>query len=338
MALAAGWVGSFAMMAFGAEKPAKPGPVEAASAAAPASDAAPAKAAGARKKKKAAGGGAKSAAAADTAKLKTAPGKVYVYKQSAGVPQELEVYFPPDWKPGQARVPGVILFHGGSWTGGTLDQFRRACEYLASRGLVAATANYRMLKKNERAELPNAAAYKRVCVTDAKSAIRWMKTHAEELGVDPARIITGGGSAGGHVSVLATTNPGLNDPADPQGVDTSVVAYLLFNPAFSGQDAADAEVDVLKHLKADLPPALFMFGTQDNWKTGTDAALARLRELGNTRVQLWLAREQSHGFFNAPPWQEVTLDRADRFLVELGLLQGEPTLKLKDGVALEKAP
>jgi hypothetical protein len=155
------------------------------------------------------------------------------YKQSAGLPRQMEIYFPPNHDPATAKVPGVILFHGGGWSGGNLESVPHRLHYLASRGLVAATANYRMLSKAEANQLPAGETRKRVCITDAKSAIRWFKQHAAELGIDPQRIVTGGGSAGGHIAVLATTNPGLDDPADPQDIDTSVVAYLLFNPAFS---------------------------------------------------------------------------------------------------------
>lgn len=268
------------------------------------------------------------------------PGKVYVYKQSAGVSRELEIFFPPDWRADAPRRPGVLLFHGGGWTGGTLSQFRYACRYLASRGLVAATANYRMHSRAEREKLPETESYKRVCVTDAKSALRWMKQHAAELGIDPDRMITGGGSAGGHVSVLATLNPGLSDPADPAGFDTRVVAYLLFNPAFRAADSTDPEVDVLRHLRGGLAPAVFFFGTEDaTWKPGTDALLAALQMQGGSRAELWLAEGQAHGFFNRPPWQDVTLAEADRFLVRLGLLQGEGTLALPAGAPrLVRAP
>ena len=184
--------------------------------------------------------------------------KTFVYKQSAGEPREIEVHFPPGHEPGKAQVPGMILFHGGGWTGGTRSQFRRACEYFASRGLVTATVDYRKLSK---AEAKNAAAgeRKRVCVTDAKSAIRWFKSHAGELGIDPNRVITGGGSAGGHISILATTNPGLDDPADSKDVSTSVVAYVLFNPAFTAEDQDDSEIDALKHVTRQFAPAIAFF-------------------------------------------------------------------------------
>lgn len=263
----------------------------------------------------------------DTSMADVPPGKNFIYKQSGGKARDLEVYFPEGWDPSKNKAPGVIFFHGGSWTGGNLNQFRHACKYLASRGLVAATVNYQMIPKKDRAALPEGESYKRACITDAKSAIRWMKQHAEELGIDPKRIIAGGGSAGGHISVLATTNPGLNDPGDPKEFDTSVAAYLLFNPAFQSDDSSDPEVDFAKHLKADLPPAILFFGDGDNgFMPGAEAMLKQLKTLGNTGTELWIAEGQAHGFFNNPPWQDMTLAQADRFLVAHGFLTGASPL------------
>ncbi|OGV64224.1 MAG: hypothetical protein A2283_12320 [Lentisphaerae bacterium RIFOXYA12_FULL_48_11] len=253
-------------------------------------------------------------------------GKSYVYKQLAGQPRDMEIYFPPNHDPAKSKVPGLIMFHGGGWSGGSLSQFRTACSYFASRGLVAATASYRMLSSAESKQLPDGQTRKRVCITDAKSAIRWFKQHADELGMDPQRIITGGGSAGGHISALATMNPGLNDPADSKDINTSVVAYLWFNPAFAIDDDKDSEIDILRHLKADLPPAIVFFGDKDKWKEGWDVAHAKWQSLGTKSIDLRIAPGQSHSFFNKDPWRTVTLIAADRFLVKQGLLKGEPTL------------
>ena len=109
------------------------------------------------------------------------PGKEFIYKHTAGKPQTLEVYFPKDHDPAKAKVPCVLLFHGGGWSGGDLKTFRYDCQYFASRGLVAATANYYMVPKAERNKLPAGTSCKSFCITDAKSAIRWMKQHAGEL-------------------------------------------------------------------------------------------------------------------------------------------------------------
>jgi acetyl esterase len=267
-----------------------------------------------------------SSMAGNDADVATQPGKRYTYKGSAGSSQQLEIYFPENHDPSIHKVPGLILFHGGGWTGGSLNQFRAAAQYFASRGLVAATANYRMLSRTEAARLSPEESRKRVCITDAKSAIRWMKQNADKLGIDPHKVISGGGSAGGHVSVLATTNPNIDDPLDPQGIDTSVVAYLLFNPAFSPDDEADPEVNVLLHVHADFPPAVVFFGTEDEWRDGWEAVNAKLRRLGNENIEIWTAENQHHGFFNKQPWRDLTLVAADRFLVRHGLLKGQPKI------------
>ncbi len=238
----------------------------------------------------------------------------------------MEIFFPPNHDPTKSKVPGVILFHGGGWSGGDLSQFRFAAEYFARRGLVCATAEYQMLGKAGVQKLAKGESRKRACVTDAKSAIRWFKKNADELGIDPARIITGGGSAGGHISALATMNPGLNDPVDPKDIDTKVVAYLWFNPAFEATDASDPEIDILTHLKAELPPTIVFFGDKDAWKKGWDVAHEKWKTLGTKTIDLQIAPGQGHSFFNKDPWRAVTLIAADEFLVKHGFLTGKATL------------
>ena len=170
---------------------------------------------------------------------------------------------------------------------------------------------------------------KRVCIPDVKSAIRWFKQHAKELGVDPSRIVAGGGSAGGHISLLGTTNPGLNDPNDPKGIDTSVAAYVLFNPALSKSDAKDPDVDFMQHLKADFGPAIVFFGSEDKWMVnGWTPAATKMKSLGITSVDMRIAEGESHAFFNKQPWKDITLIAADRFLKKLGYIKGEPTLQM----------
>ena len=100
-------------------------------------------------------------------------------------------YFPDDHRPGDKRA-AVVFFFGGGWRGGSPGQFQHHCEYLASRGMVAMTADYRVLSRHK------TKADK--CAADAKSAVRWIRANAERLGVDPNRIAAGGGSAGGHVA------------------------------------------------------------------------------------------------------------------------------------------
>ncbi len=259
------------------------------------------------------------------------PGKVFVYKTSHGQPQKIEVYFPKNFDPTKEKVPGVLLIHGGGWSGGDLSQFRYACEYFAKRGLVAATANYYMHNESERADLGPGGKRKRVCVTDGVSALRWFKQHAEELGIDPKRVVIGGGSAGGHIAMLATLNRGLDDSSDPKDIDTSVIGYLLFNPAFTADGGDhDDEVDIFKHLKPGIAPSLFMFGEQDPWKPAAEKLLPELRRTG-ARAELFVADGVGHSFWMQPKWYDCCLVECDRFLVSLGLLKGEPLVHKPSG-------
>lgn len=267
------------------------------------------------------------------------PGKVIAYKSVRGQAQNLEVYFPPNHQVGKSKVPGVLLFHGGGWSGGDLNQFRYACDYFARRGLVAATANYRMHTKEEADRLPAGISRKRICITDARSAIRFMKSHADEWGLDPQRVIVGGGSAGGHLAVLSSMTSGLDDPQDDLTIDTTAVAWLLFNPVFTldGKDG-DPLVDVFPHLRPQLPPAVFIFGTKDSWKPASDALVMKLRAQAN-QAAMWVAVDQGHSFWFKNPWYDLTLAECDRFLVGLGLLQGTaPDLQPKPDQQLVRSP
>ncbi|MBT3212167.1 MAG: alpha/beta hydrolase fold domain-containing protein [Planctomycetaceae bacterium] len=237
----------------------------------------------------------------------------------------MEIHFPQGHLATNDVVPGIIMFHGGGWGGGKREQFRYLCDYFASRGLVAASVSYRLATKADAGD----GSRKRVCITDAKSAIRWYKQHADELGIDPQRIIAGGGSAGGHICLLATTNPELNDPNDNRIHDTAVAAYLLFNPALGMADAKDNEVDFLQHLNHDFPPAIVFFGSKDDkWLKGWNSAYTKIQSLDIRSVEFWIAEGQEHSFFNKQPWQDMTIRASDEFLKSLGLIHGEPTLAL----------
>ena len=89
------------------------------------------------------------------------------------------------------------FFHGGGWKDGTPTVFYRHCKYFASRGIVAMSADYRVGRRD--------GAKPAQCVSDAKSAIRWLRQHAEKLGIDPNRIVASGGSAGGHLAAATGT-------------------------------------------------------------------------------------------------------------------------------------
>lgn len=253
---------------------------------------------------------------------------------------ELKLHFslPADWKAEDKR-PGAVFFFGGGWNTGSYLQFVPLCDYLAARGIVAASADYRI--KSVHRTKPDA------CVEDAKSAVRWLRAHAAELGVDPGKIIAGGGSAGGHLAACTATIEGFNAKSDPAGVSAVPEALVLFNPALnvgalarergrSAEEIAAADrISPCGFVKAGLPPSIQFFGSADPLRKGGDEFAAKARQLGS-RAELWTAAGQGHGFFNRSPWTEVTARQTDVFLASLGLLQGEPKVKLPEGSPLLK--
>ena len=254
------------------------------------------------------------------------PDKQIVYKQFDKDPLELNVFLPDDWKASDRR-PAIVFFFGGGWVGGTPTQFYPHSRYLASRGMVAVSAQYRTRSSHGTSPVE--------CVADGKSAVRWMREHAAELGIDPDSIAAGGGSAGGHVA--ATT--GVIDGLDEAGEDTSVSsvpnALVLFNPATDiskSQRWGDRAMEgsPLHHVDRGDPPTIVFHGRADTTVPYATAVrfCEAMQEEGN-RCELVGFDGRPHGFFNYTRSRvayKATVWHMDRFLASLGYLDGKPTV------------
>lgn len=234
--------------------------------------------------------------ATDTLQVST-----YAYKTVGTEDLKLDVYTPDNSK---KALPAIILFHGGSWVSGDKSQMTWQCHYFASHGIVAVTANYRLLGRD-------------TGIVDAKSAIRWIIGHAKQLYIDTGRIILGGASAGGHLATMALLSQGHDDPADDLSISISARALVLFNPAYSLAD--DPRVEPFQQPIAHLPPAIFFYGSRDRWKPAGDSLRIMLKKMGR-KCEEWVATGQVHGFFNKAPWNLATCIRAQLFLASLGLM------------------
>lgn len=110
----------------------------------------------------------------------------------------------------QTDRPAILIIHGGGWSAGSKNDmvYRTLMVDYAMKGYVVANMNYRLTQE---APLP-------ACIEDVRCAIRWMKAHAHQLGIDPHRIGTYGHSAGGHLSLMAgvaAESKAFNDDKDP---------------------------------------------------------------------------------------------------------------------------
>jgi acetyl esterase/lipase len=256
-----------------------------------------------------------------------------VYKKTPQGELALHFSFPVDWKASDKR-PAIVFFFGGGWKSGSFTQFVAQSDYFASRGMVAASADYRIESIHH--TTPDK------CVEDAKSAVRYLRQHAAELGIDPDRVVASGGSAGGHIAACTALIDAFDAESDDESISAKPNAMVLFNPALNidelslkkattPEDKAKAEaITPNRFLKAGTPPAIMFFGTADGLKAGADGYLAKAKPLG-LRAELWTAEGEKHGFFNKAPWAQVTTKKADEFLASLGYLKGEPTVKIPEG-------
>jgi len=172
-----------------------------------------------------------------TTALRILPGIEFARPQDEA-PLLLDLYLPGDAGGGGHQVarPAVIHFHGGGWRTGKRSSLGPVVEgfglspieQLADAGFVVASADYRL---TDVATFP-------AQLHDAKAAVRWLRTHAVEYGVDPRRIYAWGDSAGGHLASLLGLTAGspafANQAGNPDdggiGVSDSVSAVAAWYP------------------------------------------------------------------------------------------------------------
>lgn len=261
------------------------------------------------------------------------PDKVVTYKRIGEVELKLHVFNPPGLKASDKR-PAIVFFFGGGWVGGSPTQFFPHCRYLSSRGMVAVSAEYRVLKKH--------GTTPKECVEDGKSAVRWLRQHARELGIDPNRLAAGGGSAGGHVAAAAGTLKGFDRPDEDKNISSKPNALVLFNPVFDNGPGGWGHAKVKDYWKSispmhnidkAAPPTIVFLGTKDKLiPVETARKYRELMQKAKVRCDLHLYKDRGHGFFNYRGDIKdyyLTVTEADKFLASLGYLKGPPTLQIK---------
>lgn len=229
------------------------------------------------------------------------------------------------------RVPAIVFFHGGGWNDGSPRSFYPHCAYFASRGLVAVAPEYRV--KNRQQTTPFES------VADGKSAIRFLRAHAAELGLDPRRIVAAGSSAGGHVAACTALLTTLDEPGEDAAISSAPDALVLFNPVID--TSADGygharlgdrwrEISPLHQVRRGLPPTILFHGDADKTVPYANAvAFEKAMRAAGNRCELVTLHGVGHGFvYNL---KSKTARRAvrdtDIFLRSLGYLKGEPTIE-----------
>ena len=277
----------------------------------------------------------------------------------AGTPEQaLFVFAPVNPTPGSLK-PAIVCIHGGAWVAGNADVFFPHARYFASRGMVAFSINYR-LASADGTGLPD-------CLEDCKAAMRYVRAHAAQWGVDPHRIAVIGDSAGGHLAAALGTVDGFDNlPVEGGGgVSARPDAMILCNPILDLTDGdwgkyvvrsaalnkkATPESKVMNaeqralarqlsptfQVRPGQPPTLLMHGLDDHVVDPTQARqFADAMKAAGNRCDLTLIEGARHAFI-LPKYTATELAvvkairQVDEFLASLGWLPNAPTLEPSD--------
>lgn len=265
-----------------------------------------------------------------------------VYKSVGDVKLHVHIF-----RPTGKRYNGsaIVFFFGGGWNHGTPAQFEQQCRYLASRGMVAMTAEYRIRNMH--------GTRAKVCVEDGKSAVRWIRSNAKKLGVNRNQIAAAGGSAGGHVAACTGVIKGFEAKGEDSKISSVPDAMVLYNPpcvlaavpgrkdylreqAMAGMAArmgvAPEQLSPWHNVAKGQPPTLVLHGEADPtvpfWTS--KVFVEKMKKAGN-QAELAAYPNQTHGFFNFGRGNDkmfiATMQRTDEFLTKLGWLKGKHTIE-----------
>ncbi|NME68731.1 alpha/beta hydrolase [Flammeovirga aprica] len=262
----------------------------------------------------------------------------FIYKSTPNRDLALFVDYPSDWKKSDKRV-AIIWYYGGAWSSGNILHFKPQAEYFTQRGIINIRVDYRVVQRDGISDGGFTSAQ------DAKTALRWVKRNAAMLGVDPDKIIVGGGSAGGHLA-LATQLKSVDDPHDDLSVNTDVIGFILHNPyvVYLNEKSYIYNLDYSK-----LAPVWVAYGLKDKAAYDDDPSQKRTERNGESFVKLlaeknkgsyaFIKENGGHGFCSSAAFLEESTHSTDQFLQSLGVLDdqlGKVTSKRQGILKIER--
>jgi acetyl esterase len=256
------------------------------------------------------------------AKLK--PTRVVVYKQIGGRKLHLNIFEPEGHRATDHRAC-FLSIHGGGWTGLEPRRQYPFAAHFAQLGLVGISVEYRLAK-------PGSGTTVFDCVKDSRSAMRFVRTHAAELGVDPLKIVANGGSAGGHLAAGTALFDGVDEADDDTSVSCVPQALVLCFPVIdtstSGYGNAKLgtrwqDLSPLHRVRPGAPPTIIFHGTGDTVTpyAGAEAFRDAMLKTGN-RCELVTTAGAAHGYLMRDRSKyEEALRKTEAFLASLEFMK-----------------
>ena len=234
--------------------------------------------------------------------------------------EDMYLYILRPLKKGKKALPAILYFTGGGWINGAVEYQIPNAAWFRDQGIIGITADYRVKSRHGTTPLE--------CIQDAKSAVRYLRQHAMELGIDPNRIIVAGGSAGGHIATCTFIDGG-DAPGEDLKISSKPNALVLHNPVLGegfGRDffVSHPEFSPILQVKKGWPPTILSNGTKDGTTPYETAEkfTRLLKEAGNV-CELITVRDADHScdWPVSNPNFEPTLTRMTDFLKEQKLIK-----------------
>jgi acetyl esterase len=253
---------------------------------------------------------------------KLKPNKILTYKEVDGRKLELHVFLPESFKQSDSRAAFVAI-HGGGWVGGTPQRFYPYANWLVDQGCVGISVQYRLLKDKKGNTVFD-------CVKDGRAAIRYIRAHAKELGVDPKKIVVAGGSAGGHVAAGTAIFNEVNHEKDLEVSSTPNALVLLFPVIDTSKNGYGynklgdlwESLSPAHNVRAGLPPTLIFHGAKDKVTPLAGASSFHKQMLAKGNIcELEIDPEGVHGHINNDKKLfDAALKKTAEFLKKLKIL------------------
>ena len=196
-----------------------------------------------------------------------------IYKQVDSISLTAHIFNDPAIA-SKGLKPAIVFFHGGGWAYGNPSEFFGACRRYAAMGFVTFSFQYR-LSIDKKGNVPHPSLTPIECVKDARSAMRWVRSNAREFKIDPQKIVAGGQSVGGHLTLSTAMIEGHNESTDDLSVSPVPNAMLLYSGTVNTMEAwCDMlmgkqrekiwSISPAHNVKKGLPPIAAFHGDDDN--------------------------------------------------------------------------
>ena len=248
-----------------------------------------------------------------------------LYKNTNEGELNLFVYKPSEFDV-KKKYSCIVFFHGGGWNSGNPEQFQRQSRYFASRGMVAVSVEYRIRNKHGTSPIQ--------AMEDVKSAIRFIRSNARLLSIDPSKIAAAGGSAGGHLAAVAGNIDLFDNSDEDLTISSKPNLLILYNPVIDFGTRKwlwinnPSDASPIHNISKGSPPTIILTGTNDKIvPVESIMNYKKIMESVGSRCDVILYEGAEHAFFNRGDDFIDTVFQTDIFLKSNGYLSGPPTIK-----------